>query len=75
MINNLHIKLSGKFRISNSICRLVLLDVVWPMLEVDVQLLESEFIIGYTEGDRILYVSFDNKKCNLIKLHIDIKII
>ena len=28
-----------------------------PILEIDVQLLENEFVNGYREGDRVLYVS------------------
>ena len=74
VINNLRIKPSGKSRISIPICRLVSLAVVRPVLEVDVQFLENEFINGYREGDRILYVSvYDKKKSNQFELNAEVE--
>lgn len=31
-----------------------------PILVIDVQLLENEFVAGYREGNRVLYVSVVN---------------
>ena len=39
------------------LCRLVVLLLVRPILEGDVQLLKNEFSSGYRECDRVLYVS------------------
>ena len=47
----------GKPCISVPICHLVSLPLVRPILEVDVQLLENEFVNGYREDNKILYVS------------------
>ena len=41
----------------SSICWLRFLPLVRPMNKVDVQRLENEFVIGYRDGDRVLYVS------------------
>ena len=48
----------AKSRFCVPLCRLVVLPLVRPILEGDVQLLETEFFNGYREGDRVLYVSF-----------------
>ena len=69
----MRIKPSGKSRISIPICRLVSLVVVRLVLEVDVQLLESEFINGYIEGERVLYVSIYDKKGNQSELNVEIE--
>jgi len=47
----------AKSRFFVPLCRLVVLPLVRPILEGDVQLLENEFSNGYREGDRVLYVS------------------
>ena len=73
VISNLRIKPIGKSRIFINICRLVSLAVVRHVLEVDVQLLESEFINGYREGDRILYVSVYDQKGNQSELNAEIE--
>ena len=66
VISNLRIKPLRKSRISILICRLVSLAVVRHVFEVDVHLLESEFINDYRGGDRVLYVSiYDQKAINL----------
>ena len=36
--------------------------MVRPILEFDVQLLENEFLNGYREDDRVLYVSILNDR-------------
>jgi hypothetical protein len=73
VISNLRIKPSGKFRIFIPICRLVSLAVVRHVLEVDVQFLENEFINGYREGDKVLYVSVYDKKGNQFELNAEIE--
>jgi hypothetical protein len=73
VISNLRIKPSGKSRISIPICRLVSLAVVRPVLEVDVQFLNNEFINGYREGDRVLYVSVYDQKGNQFELNAEIE--
>lgn len=38
--------------------------IVHPILEEDVRLLDNEFINGFGEGDRVLYVSLTDNKDN-----------
>jgi hypothetical protein len=49
------IKPTGKFRLSIPLCRLRALPLVRPISAVAVQRLECEFVMGYLEGDRVLY--------------------
>ena len=60
VINGLQILPLSKSRLSNPICRLEPLRLVRPILEFDVQSLENEFVNGYKEDDRVLYVSIIN---------------
>ena len=46
----------------SSLCWLRLLPLVWSIDKVDVHRLENEFIIGYCDGDWVLYVSMYNDK-------------
>ncbi len=62
VINSLRIRPLSKSRLSIPICRLEPLPLVRPILEFDVQLLENEFLNGYREGDRVLYVSIVNDR-------------
>ena len=57
IINQLRAIPYEKSRFCVPLCRLVVLPLVRPILEGDVQLLETEFSNGYREGDRVLYVS------------------
>jgi hypothetical protein len=57
LIGDLRTKPYSKSRISIPLCHLFLLPLVRLILEVVVQLLENEFVNGYREGDRVLYVS------------------
>ena len=51
----------GKSCFAIPLCRLRCLPLVRPISEVEVNRLENEFVMGYREGDRALYVSpFDN---------------
>jgi hypothetical protein len=62
VINGLRIRPLSKSCLSISLCRLEPLPLVRPILEFDVQLLENEFLNGYREGDRVLYVSIFNDR-------------
>ena len=57
IINQLRVIPHAKSRFCVPLCRLVVLPLVRPILEGDVQLLETEFSNGYREGDCVLYVS------------------
>lgn len=51
----------SKSRLSISLCKLIPLLLVRSILEVDVQLLKNEFVNGYREGNKVLYISlYDN---------------
>ena len=54
-INPLH-----NSRFSIPLCRLRCLPLVWPINDVDVSRLENEFVMGYRNSDRALYVSPNN---------------
>ena len=57
MIQRHQIKPIAKFGFSIPLCQLRCLPLVRPINEVDVNRLENEFIMGYHDGDRSLYVS------------------
>jgi hypothetical protein len=60
VLQRLRIKPTCKSRLSNPLCRMRALPLVQPISEVEVQRLECEFVMGYREGDRVLYVSAFN---------------
>ena len=60
VIQRLRIKPIVKSRFSIPLWRLRCLPLVRPIIEVEVQRLECEFVMGYREGDRVLYVSSFN---------------
>ena len=60
VINGLRIRPLSKSRLSIPICHLESLPLVRPFLKYDIQLFENEFLNGYREGDRVLYVSIVN---------------
>lgn len=68
LIGGLRMKPFSKSRFSIPLCRLIPLPVVRPILEIDVQLLENEFVNGYREGDRVLYVSPYDKDGNTMDI-------
>lgn len=57
VIQRVRIKPLNKSRFSIPLCRLQCLPLVRPINEVDVNRLENEFVMGYRDGDRALYVS------------------
>ncbi len=60
LINDLRINLVKKSRLQVPLCRMLVMDEVRAVGELDVQRLESEFVNGYREGDRVLYISAFN---------------
>jgi hypothetical protein len=57
LINTLRIQPIMKSRLEIPLCRMIVMDEVRPVGKMDVQRLESEFITGYRDGDRVLYIS------------------
>ena len=57
IIQELRFKPLGASRLKIPLCRMVLLPKVRPLLISDVRRLESDFVHGYREGDRVFYVS------------------
>jgi hypothetical protein len=60
VINNLRIKPSQKSRMLVPLCRMIPMAKVRPVGEVGVQHLEREFVKGYRDGDRVMYISMYN---------------
>ena len=66
VINRLRIEPEAKSRFSIPLCRLRTLPLVRPINEVDVQRLENEFVTGYRDGNRVLYVAIYNDKAETL---------
>lgn len=60
LINELRIVPVKKSRLLVLLCRMIVMDEVRAVGELDVQRLESEFVNGYREGDRVLFISAFN---------------
>lgn len=60
LINELRIVPVKKSRLQVPLCRMIVMDEVRAVGELDVQRLESEFVNGYREGDRVLFISAFN---------------
>ena len=60
VIQRVRFKPIGKSRFPIPLCRLRCLPLVRPINEVDVGRLENEFVMGYRDGDRAMYVSAYN---------------
>lgn len=60
VISSLHFRLLGESCLSISIYRFVSLLLVHPILEVNVQLLESEYVNGCREGNSVSYVHVED---------------
>ena len=71
VINCLRIEPEAKSRFSIPLCRLRTLPLVRPINEVDVQRLENEFVTGYRDGNRVLYVSIYNDKVETLDVTSD----
>lgn len=57
IIQRVRIKPTSKSRFAIPLCRLRALPLVRPINEVEVSRLENEFVMGYRDGDRAMYVS------------------
>ena len=71
VINRLRIEPEAKFRFSIPLCWLRTLPLVRSINEVDVQRLENEFVTGYRDGDRVLYVSIYNDRAETLDVTSD----
>ena len=71
VINRLRIKPEAKSRFSIPLCWLRTLPLVRPINKVDVQRLENEFVTGYRDGDRVMYVSIYNDKAETLDVTSD----
>ena len=72
VINRLRIEPEAKSRFSIPLCQLCTLPLVRPINEVDVQRLENEFVTGYCDGDRVLYVAIYNDKAETLDVTSDL---
>ena len=73
VIHRVRMKPIGKSRFPIPLCRLRCLPLVRPINDVDVARLENEFVIGYRDGDRALYVSPYNNLVEVLHVFNDIK--
>ena len=73
-IQGLRIKPVEKSRMRIPLCRLFCYPKVRPIIETDVCKLANEFVKGYREGDRVLYVSPYSKNGKKKPVHVDDKI-
>jgi hypothetical protein len=55
------------------LCRLIPLPLVRPVLQSDMKHLENDFIFGYNDGDRVMYVSLTNDRGQKQAISDDIK--
>lgn len=60
VISKFRVKPMGASRLLIPPFRVVQMPKVRPVLHLDVRRLESEFVHGYREGDRVFYVSITN---------------
>jgi hypothetical protein len=73
VIQRVRFKPLGKSRFSIPLCRLRCLPLVRPVNDVDVARLENEFVMGYRDGDRAMYVSIYNNLDEVLHVSDDIK--
>jgi hypothetical protein len=60
-------------RMKIPLCRLIPLPLVRPVLQSDMKHLENDFIFGYNDGDRVMYVSLTNDRGQKQAISDDIK--
>jgi hypothetical protein len=73
VIHRVRIKPLAKSRFSIPLCRLQCLPLVRPISEVDVARLQNEFVMGYRDGDRAMYVSPYNNLDEVLHVSDDIR--
>ena len=71
VISCLRIEPEAMSRFKIPLCRLRTLPLVRPINDVDVQRLENEFVTGYRDSDRVLYVSIYNDKAETLDVTSD----
>ena len=72
VIDQLCMKLEEKSSLKIPLCRLRALLLVCSINEVDVQRIENEFVNGYRDGDRILYITLYNNHKDSFEVSDDI---
>ena len=73
VIQQVRFKPIGKSHFSIPLCPLRSLPLVRPINDVDVARLENEFVMGYHDGDRAMYVSVYNNLDEVLHVSDDIK--
>ena len=73
IIDQLRMKLEKKSPLKILLCQLPTLPLVCPINEVDVQRLENEFVNGYRDSDRVLYITLYNNHKDSLAISNDIK--
>jgi hypothetical protein len=73
VIHRVRLKPLHKSRLSILLCRLRCLSLVRPINDVDVSRLENEFVMGYRDRDRALYVSIYNNHDEVLHVSDDIQ--
>ena len=73
VIQRVRFKPLGKSRFSIPLCYLRCLPLVRPINDVDVSRLENEFVMGYRDGDRAMYVSIYHNLDEVFHVSDDIK--
>ena len=73
VIQRVRMRPIAKSRFSIPLCRLRCLPLVRPISEVDVSRLENEFVMGYRDGDRAMYVSIHNNLDEVLQVSDDIR--
>jgi hypothetical protein len=73
VIHRVRLKPLGKSCFPIPLCRLRCLPLVRPINDIDVGRLENEFVMGYRDGDRALYISPYNNIDEVLYVTDDIK--
>jgi hypothetical protein len=73
VIHRVRMRPLAKSRFSIPLCRLRCLPLVRPIIEVDVSRLENEFVMGYRDGDRAMYISPYNNVDEVLPVSEDIR--
>ena len=73
IIHRVRMRPLAKSRFSIPLCRLRCLPLVRPVSEVDVSRLENEFVMGYRDGNRAMYVSPYNNLDEVLQVSDDIR--
>jgi hypothetical protein len=75
VIHRVRMRPLAKSRFSIPLCRFQSLPLVRPISEVDVARLQNEFVMGYRDGDRVMYVSPHNNLDEVLPVSDEIRAI